>query len=172
MSKVMVNESSLSAIGAAIRGKNGTTNTYKPSEMAAAISSIPAGGGNFDFSNLEYVQLTSSGSSSSGNSELPDLTPFISDFNKVVCIMNQTTNEAYIYLRGTDTNRSIYKDMFYYGRYSYSTPSNSLSGGPSCFGLDVTNLKKPGIMYISSPSQGSPLSEPWKGGFIMYYEGG
>ena len=53
MSKVMVNESSLTAIGEAIRGKNGTTNTYKPSEMAAAISNIPAGGGNLDFSNLE-----------------------------------------------------------------------------------------------------------------------
>lgn len=167
MGKVMVNESSLTAIGEAIRGKNGTTNTYKPSEMAAAISSIPAGGGNLDFSNLEYVQLTSNGSPT-----LPDLTPFISDFNKVVCIMNQTTNEAYVYLRGTDTNRSVYKDLFYYGRYSYSIPSTRLGSGPSCFGLDVTDLKKPGIMYINSPSQGSPLSEPWKGGFIMYYEGG
>ena len=165
MGKVMVNESSLTAIGEAIRGKNGTTNTYKPSEMAAAISNIPAGG-NLDFSNLEYVQLTSDGSI------LPDLTPFISDFNKVVCIMNQATNSSYIYLRGTDTNRSIYKDMFYYGRTSYSTPSTRLGSGPSCFGLDVTNLKKPEIMYINSPSNGSPLSAPWDGGFIMYYEGG
>ena len=166
MSKVMVNESSLTAIGEAIRGKNGTTNTYKPSEMAAAISSIPAGGGNLDFSNLEYVQLTSN-----TGSDLPDLTPFISDFNKVVCIMNQATDEAYVYLRGTDTNRSIYKDMFYYGRYSYSTPSTKL-GSVSCFGLNITNLKKPEIMYINSPSNGSPLTRPWCGGFIMYYEGG
>ena len=165
MSKVMVNESSLTAIGEAIRGKNGTTNTYKPSEMAAAISSIPAGGGNFDFSNLEYVQLTSN-----TGSDLPDLTTFISDFNKVVCIMNQATDEAYVYLRGTDTNRSIYKDMFYYGRYSYSTPSTKLSD-TSCYGLNITNLYKPEIMYMRNSDQ-NPLTRPWYGGFIMFYEGG
>lgn len=168
MSKVMVNESSLSAIGEAIRGKNGTTNTYKPSEMAAAISNIPAGGGNLDFSNLEYVQLTSNSSS-----VLPDLTPFISDFNKVVCIMIQDSNTSYIYLKGTDTDRSSYKDMFYFfgNMGSYSTPSTKL-GGTSCFGLDVTKLNKPEVMYINSHSHSNPLTSPWRGGFIMYYEGG
>lgn len=168
MSKVMVNESSLSAIGAAIRGKNGTTNTYKPSEMAAAISSIPTGGGNLDFSNLEYVQLTSN-----SGSELPDLTPFISDFNKVICIMIQDYNASYVYLRGTDTDRSTYKDMFYYygNRGSYSTPSTKLSSS-NCYGLNITNLNKPEIIYIDSPSHGNALTRPWYGGFIMYYEGG
>ena len=168
MSKVMVNESSLSAIGAAIRGKNGTTNTYKPSEMAAAISSIPAGGGgNLDFSNLEYVQLTSN-----KGSDLPDLTPFISDFNKVVCIMIQGSNASYVYLRGTDTNRSPYKDMFnYFGTQgSYSTPSTEISGS-GVYGLNVTSLIKPKIMYIQPNSQ-VDLTRPWYGGFIMYYEGG
>ena len=167
MGKVMVNESSLTAIGEAIRGKNGTTNTYKPSEMAAAISSIPAGGGNLDFSNLEYVQLTSN-----TGSVLPDLTPFISDFNKVVCIMIQGDNSSYIYLRGTDTDRSSYKDMFHYSgnRGFYSTPSTKPSS-IGCYGLDVTNLNKPEIMYMSHNSK-TPLTRPWYGGFIMYYEGG
>ena len=167
MSKVMVNESSLTAIGEAIRGKNGTTNTYKPSEMAAAISNIPAGGGNLDFSNLEYVQLTGNGST------LPDLTPFISDFNKVVCIMIQGHNQTFVYLRGTDTDRSSYKDMFHYSgnRGSYSTPSTNF-GDASCHALNVTNLIKPEIMYVSSFYHGSPLTRPWYGGFIMYYEGG
>lgn len=45
MSNVIVNDANLSAIGNAIRGKNGTTNTYKPSEMAAAITAIQTGGG-------------------------------------------------------------------------------------------------------------------------------
>lgn len=168
MSKVMVNESSLTAIGEAIRGKNGTTNTYKPSEMAAAISNIPAGGGNFDFSNLEYVQLTSK----TNGSDLPDLTPFISDFNKVVCIMIQGNNQTFVYLRGTDTDRSSYKDMFHYtgNRGSYSTPSTKLSG-IGCYGLNITNLYKPEIMYMDYMNK-NPLSAPWYGGFIMYYEGG
>lgn len=168
MSKVMVNESSLTAIGEAIRGKNGTTNTYKPSEMAAAISSIPAGGGNLDFSNLEYVQLTSNTSS-----DLPDLTSFISDFNKVVCIMIQGHNETYVYLKGTDTDRSPYKDMFrYYGnKGSYSTPSSKLDG-TGCYELNITNLNKPKIIVMYSTTNQTTLTRPWHGGFIMYYEGG
>ena len=44
MSKVLVNESSLTGIANAIRGKNGETTTYKPSEMAAAITAISGGG--------------------------------------------------------------------------------------------------------------------------------
>ena len=45
MAKVLVNESSLTGIADAIRGKNGKTDTYKPSEMAAAITAITTGGG-------------------------------------------------------------------------------------------------------------------------------
>lgn len=44
MSKVLVNESSLTGIANAIRSKNGTTDTYKPSEMAGAIEAIQTGG--------------------------------------------------------------------------------------------------------------------------------
>ena len=44
MAKVLVNESSLTGIADAIRGKNGSTTTYKPSEMAAAITAISGGG--------------------------------------------------------------------------------------------------------------------------------
>ena len=47
MAKVLVNESSLSGIANAIRGKNGSTNTYKPNEMAAAITAIETGSGGF-----------------------------------------------------------------------------------------------------------------------------
>ena len=44
MSKVLVNESSLTGIANAIRSKNGTETTYKPSEMAGAIEAIQTGG--------------------------------------------------------------------------------------------------------------------------------
>ena len=41
--RVLVNENSLIAIGAAIREKNGTNNSYKPGEMAAAVLEIETG---------------------------------------------------------------------------------------------------------------------------------
>lgn len=41
MSKVLVTESSLESIADAIRTKNGTENTYKPGQMAAAIEALP-----------------------------------------------------------------------------------------------------------------------------------
>lgn len=44
MSKVLVTESYLADIGAAIRNKNGSTIKYKPSEMAGAINNIPTQG--------------------------------------------------------------------------------------------------------------------------------
>jgi len=40
MGKVVVDDTNLSAIADAIRAKNGTENTYKPAQMAAAISQI------------------------------------------------------------------------------------------------------------------------------------
>ena len=43
MNKYLVEGSNLSAIGSAIRAKNGSSTAYKPSEMAAAIAAIPTG---------------------------------------------------------------------------------------------------------------------------------
>lgn len=51
MGNVIINDSSLTNIANAIRAKNGTTNTYKPSEMADAITAITGGG-----SGTEWVE--------------------------------------------------------------------------------------------------------------------
>lgn len=45
MAKVLVNEENLTNIANAIREKNGKITTYKPGDMASAISSIETGGG-------------------------------------------------------------------------------------------------------------------------------
>ena len=58
MAKVLVNESSLTGIANAIRGKNGSTTTYKPSEMAAAITAISGGGSE---PVIEALSVTSNG---------------------------------------------------------------------------------------------------------------
>ena len=57
MAKVLVNESSLTGIANAIRGKNGETTTYKPSEMAAAITAISGGSEPV----IEALSVTSNG---------------------------------------------------------------------------------------------------------------
>lgn len=44
MANVYVDESSLQDIADSIRAKNGTQNTYKPGQMAAAIDALPSGG--------------------------------------------------------------------------------------------------------------------------------
>ena len=43
MAIVTINETNLTNIAEAIRGKNGETTTYKPNEMAAAIEAIQTG---------------------------------------------------------------------------------------------------------------------------------
>ena len=57
MSKVLVNETSLNGIAAAIREKNGETTKYKPSEMAAAITALVIGGGGGSGEGDEGVRL-------------------------------------------------------------------------------------------------------------------
>ena len=44
MSNVLVNEEYLSGIANAIRAKNGSSDTYTPGQMAAAINDIETGG--------------------------------------------------------------------------------------------------------------------------------
>lgn len=44
MAKVLINEENLTNIANAIREKNGETTTYKPGEMATAITDLPSGG--------------------------------------------------------------------------------------------------------------------------------
>ena len=55
MSKVLVDEANLTAIGNAIRAKNSSTDKYKPSEMADAINNIVGGGDDIEY--LDYIEL-------------------------------------------------------------------------------------------------------------------
>lgn len=57
MSQVRVTETSLETIADAIRAKLGVQTTYRPSEMAAAIQSIPTGGSAV----LEHLSVTQNG---------------------------------------------------------------------------------------------------------------
>ena len=69
MANVLVEETSLSNIASAIREKSGGSATYKPGEMAAAISNLPTGGSN----NGEDAFLTRSGSGEYVNDRIEKL---------------------------------------------------------------------------------------------------
>lgn len=56
MANVLVEETSLSNIASAIREKNGGSATYKPGEMAAAISNLPTGGSSSDNVELKICE--------------------------------------------------------------------------------------------------------------------
>lgn len=68
MANVYLQDSTLTSIAEAIRGKNGTTNTYKPSEMPAAITAIETGGGGSltaPTTIMNFLGYSANGSSSS-----------------------------------------------------------------------------------------------------------
>lgn len=60
MSKVLIDESNLQAIADSIRAKNGTQETYLPSEMSTAIDNISGGGGVPDWSQIGYEDVPES----------------------------------------------------------------------------------------------------------------
>lgn len=77
MAIVTTDNQHYSAIANAIRAKNGLTTTYLPSEMAAAITAIPTGGGGLDFltNETDYgvaIYQNSSETSPSRTIVLPD----------------------------------------------------------------------------------------------------
>ena len=54
MAKYVIEDTTLTGIAGAIREKNGTTDTMKPTEMAAAIAAIVSGGSGGGFNSDDY----------------------------------------------------------------------------------------------------------------------
>lgn len=92
-------------IAAAIRGKNGLETQYKPSEMAAAISAIVAGGGS---DNLDMSWVVSS--RTTVNSRYAIFTEWktvIPDFDKVFCVISAREDSLIICTKENIQNRTI-----------------------------------------------------------------
>lgn len=58
MSKVLIEDSTLTDIADSIRNKNGTETTYKPSEMSSAIDNIPSGGISENAAKIQFDSTT------------------------------------------------------------------------------------------------------------------
>lgn len=92
-------------IAAAIRSKNGLETQYKPSEMAAAISAIVAGGGT---DNLDMSWVVSS--RTTVNNQYAVFTEWktvIPDFDKVFCVISAREDSLIICTKENIQNRTI-----------------------------------------------------------------
>lgn len=167
MAKVMINETTLASIGDAIRNKIGATAKYKPSEMPAAINAIKTGGGaGLDFSKLQYAEVTRATTGT-----LPNLSQFTTDFSKVYLLCwnygrSTSGGATYLYLKGTDSDRSARHDLFYFGSNYESTPTDSRT---NYFVMDASNM---GAIQVYQNGTETPLTNCFKGTLIMFYEEG
>ena len=95
MSIVTIDDSYFTDIANAIRGKNGETTTYKPNEMAAAISAISGGGGNI----TQWGKMFFSSSPSQIN-----LSSIVADYSKIDFMFfspgKSSYDSGYIYFPG------------------------------------------------------------------------
>ena len=93
MSIVTIDDSYFTDIANAIRGKNGETTTYKPNEMAAAISAISGGG------IAQWGKMFFSSSPSQIN-----LSSIVADYSKIDCMFfspgKSSYDSGYVYFPG------------------------------------------------------------------------
>ena len=125
MANVLVEETSLSNIASAIREKSGGSATYKPGEMAAAISNLPIGGSN----NGEDAFLTRSGSGDYVNDRIETLGGgafFLSNYSTITLSnvkIIQGSNAFYNNENLTTLNLPALTTI-YNGRYTISQNDN------------------------------------------------
>lgn len=151
MANVLVNEQSLTDIAAAIRAKNGEETTYKPGEMAAAISNLPAGGGS-----LKYVQLTLT--YKSYRVYTCDITDYINKGTVYFVFSHGSSNTKQFYtaiinagvLEGVYASRNTDGTLFYSKQSTTATnPAVSITDGIITVSYTSSDLGlKPNLIYI------------------------
>ena len=111
MSIVTIDDSCFTNIANAIRGKNGETTTYKPNEMAAAISALSSGGGGI----AQWGKMFFSSSPSQIN-----LSSIVADYSKIDFMFfspgKSSHDSGYIYFPGLtspDTRSTGYSPLLH-----------------------------------------------------------
>lgn len=117
MANVLVEETSLSNIASAIRGKNGSTAVYKPGEMAAAITNLPTGGSGGDAETINFSTDISYLFASDGGGALYEAVK-----NKNLVFTNIRYGRGVFY--NMSTNDTITPFTIHLLRGMYNTPGN------------------------------------------------
>ena len=173
MSIVTIDDSCFTNIANAIRGKNGETTTYKPNEMAAAISALSSGGGNI----TQWGKMFFSSSPSQIN-----LSSIVADYSKIDCMFfssgKGSYDSGYIYFPGLtspdsratgyipllkiDSSGNIWSDS----RSKFIAPSDYQKESIYFFKqseFDANGILKP--YYLANSTYGG-MSSPQVSGFI------
>lgn len=171
------------AIANAIRGKNGTETTYKPSDMAAAITALPTGGGgSLDFmtNTTDYGSTTWEGGTNVQRSlALPDAVAFedikylsgIGGHNNASISAATSRHNVYIYCPDlydktvVDQMGVIYHACFgtyminnsssFYQGIDYARGNLAYRGGNIYFGWITYNEAEHSIYFYTTSEQSS-----------------
>ena len=181
MSIVTIDDSCFTDITNAIRGKNGETTTYKPNEMAAAISAISGGGGNI----TQWGKMFFSSSPSQIN-----LSSIVADYSKIDFMFfgqgKSNYDSGFVYFPGLtspdsratgyipvlriDCSGNIWSDS----RSKFIAPSDYKK--ETIYFLKQSEFDANGILktyYLSSSGQSSPEWSSWMGSnstvYIFYH---
>ena len=167
MANVLVEEASLQNIANSIREKTGTTDTYKPSEMASAISGIQSGGGSVPENGIFINKYLMNGEigypeeiSLIGMSHIPDyycyvyqsgLASLFFTVKKINFLCNPSSigNNAFYNMSNNKTSeipssvKSIGNSAFYgNGIIEFTVNGDIKSIGNSAFGTDYSSNGK------------------------------
>ena len=181
MSLVTIDDSYFTDIANAIRGKNGETTTYKPNEMAAAISALSSGGGNI----TQWGKMFFSSSPSQIN-----LSSIVADYSKIDFMFfgsgKGSYDSGFVYFPGLtspdrratgyipvlriDSSGNIWSDS----RSKFIAPSDYKK--ETIYFLKQSEFDANGILktyYLSSSGQSSPEWSSWMGSnstvYIFYH---
>lgn len=117
MAIVTINDENLTNIASAIREKNGTQDTYKPSEMPAAISAIVSGG-----AEVNMVETAFTGASSGDGYTPFNVYDYVDSPDDILCLMVKTSSD---YTGASNTNVYIKGYNFVLENETYSPFSSS-----------------------------------------------
>ena len=180
MSIVTIDDSYFTDIANAIRGKNGSTDTYKPNEMAAAISALSSGGGITQWGKMFF---------SSSPSQV-NLSSIVADYSKIDFMFfgagKSSYDSGFVYFPGLtsldrratgyipvlriDSSGNIWSDS----RSKFIAPSDYKK--ETIYFLKQSEFDANGILktyYLSSSGQSSPEWSSWMGSnstvYIFYH---
>ena len=181
MSIVTIDDSCFTNIANAIRGKNGETTTYKPNEMAAAISALSGGGGGI----TQWGKMFFSSTPSQIN-----LSSIVADYSKIDFMFfgqgKGNYDSGYVYFPGLTSPDS--RATGYIPVLRIDSPGNIWSDSrskfiaPSDYQKETIQFFKQsefdanGILktyYLSSSGMSSPEQSGWMGSnstvYIFYH---